>query len=351
MAALFLVLLGGAAMAQEPHSPTQDRQYGLPDAASTYSWNVDVLYVVIFWITTAMFLLTEGLLIVFCILYRRRPGHKPTYTHGNMRAEITWTIVPALMLLGIAITQIPTWNHIKKEFPDPGPGVTEIKLFSQQYQWNIMYPGTKSFIEGDTDAATISQMHMPFGNKALVHLRSSDVIHSFFIPAMRVKQDLVPGIRQKVWFEPNRIMLIHVQKGGEHKDPIGPNMDGSDRILQDWTWVSDPKAFDKGGQFASSAIAVDGYILDKDTGRYKPKNEAAKIRILKNGELKKDGKWSECDYCVGLFEIACAELCGLGHYKMRGELHVEPKIAYDAWLKDQADNQLEKVWERKMWKD
>src|ERR1043166_2945381 len=201
-----LVLSSGIAVAHSqdftPGSPSQDGSGGwpwgkLPDGASTYSKDVDILYIGIFWVVTGMFILTEGLLIIFCVLYRRRPGHRPSYTHGSRVAEITWTIVPALMLLTIAIVQIGTWNHIKKEMPAPGPGVTEVRALAQQYQWNIQYPKTKEKVQGDNDASTVGVMHIPFGDKALVHLRSADVIHSMFIPQMRVKQDLVPGLRSE----------------------------------------------------------------------------------------------------------------------------------------------------------
>ncbi len=353
IAATLLLVLGGAAFAQStpssPGSPGQDGLLGLPDGASTYSQGIDNLYAWIFWITTVMFVLTEGLLIVFCILYRRRPGHRPAYTHGNRAAEITWTIVPALILLVIALVQIPMWNDIKKNFPAPGPGVTEVKTFAQQYQWNFMYPNTRSFIQGDNDAASTGLLHIPFGDKALLHLRSKDVIHSLFIPEMRVKQDLVPGLRQRLWFEANRIRLIEIKSGKTHQ--VGKNMDKSPRLVQDFVWVNSPKEFDKGGPYKDKMIAVAGYSLDKDTGLYKPINPNTKIRILKDGELKADGKWSDADYCIGVFEMACAELCGLAHYKMRGQLVVEPRVAFEAWLKDTAEDELGEIWKKKLWKD
>jgi heme/copper-type cytochrome/quinol oxidase subunit 2 len=298
-----------------------------------------------------MFVLTEGLLILFCIIYRRRPGHRPSYTHGSKVAEVTWTIVPALMLLTIAIVQIGTWNHIKKEMPAPGPGVTEVRALAQQYQWNIQYPNTKAKVEGaENDISTVGVMHIPFGDKALVYLRSSDVIHSMFIPQMRVKQDLVPGLRQKLWFQTNRIKLIDLKKapsqdGGKRMDA---GHEGEPRPLQEFVWINNPKELEKGGSpYASKTIAVDGYLLNKDTGIYETKK--AKVRILKDGALT-EGAWADCDYCLGIFEIACAELCGLGHYKMRGQLIVEPRVSFDAWLKDQGDNDLPDAFKHKQWK-
>ena len=349
-AALLLVLAGPALAQSTPGSDAQNGRLGLPDGASTYSTAVDDLYVWIFWITTVMFVLTEGALILFCIIYRRRPGHRPAYTHGNTKAEITWTVVPALMLLAIAIVQIGTWNDIKKNFPPPGPGVTEVDTFGETYMWNFRYVGTKKRIEGETDATTQAALHIPFGDKVLLNIRSRDVIHSLFIPHMRVKQDLVPGIRQKIWFEPNRIQLIDLRKapspnGESVEDGTNPRIP---RQKQQAEWVNEAKELDKGGRFKDKTIAVAGYVINKDTGLYQPVNPKSKIRLLKDGDLVEGGTWDQCDYCIGIFDIACAELCGLGHYKMKGFLTVEPRKAYEAWLKDQVDNEYFPIW--KFWK-
>src|SRR6185503_7497369 len=101
-AGAFLLFLVGTAFGQNQDNPG----VWLPYSASSYADEIDGLYRLIFWLTAGMFFLTEGLLLIFCVIYRRRPGHRPTYTHGNHKAEITWTVVPALMLLGLAIWQI-----------------------------------------------------------------------------------------------------------------------------------------------------------------------------------------------------------------------------------------------------
>ena len=351
IAAVLLLVAAGPALAQSiPGSDAQNGQLGLPDGASTYSTDVDVLYVWIFWVTAGMFLLTEGLLIVFCIIYRRRPGHRPSYTHGNNAAEITWTVIPALMLLTIAIVQIKTWQNIKQVFPTPGPGVTEVDTFAETFNWNFRYPGTKAKVQGDNDVTNLGAFHIPFGDKALLNIRSRDVIHSIFIPHMRVKQDLVPGLRQKVWFEPNRIQLVDLKAppmdfGQSVEDGVNPRID---RKKQQAVWVNEAKAFDKGGPYKDKTIALSNYVINKDTGLYQPVNPKSKIRVLKDGTLVEGASWEQCDYCIGIFDVACAELCGLGHYKMKGFLTVEPRIAFEAWLKDQADNEYPPIW--KLWK-
>jgi cytochrome c oxidase subunit 2 len=360
---LTLFLLSGFALAQD----SDKGELGLPAGCSTYADKVDYLYIVIFWVTTGMFILTEGLLVVFCILYRRRPGHRPSYTHGNNTAEITWTIVPAVMLLGLAVWQIPTWNSIKAEFPDPKKEehVTETRAFAEQYAWNFMWPGTKGKIEGadDNDISTVGQLHVPFGEKVLVHLRSKDVIHSFFIPSMRVKQDTVPGLRNKVWFQPNRFQLVKLKEAPHQEgEAVNDTLDPIPRMVQPFEWVNldpdnlDPKKpwnpdkqFKEGGKYYGETIALNNYSVKG--GMYQPLNPKSKIRVLYKGKVEEGRSWEDCTRAIGIFEIACAELCGLGHYKMRAQLTVEPRAAYEAWLKDQTDNVLADIWKKKLWRD
>lgn len=368
----FILLAGGVAFAQQAFSEQEGNPWiWLPDSASTYSPRIDYLYKVIFWVTTGMFVLVEGLLLAFCVIYRRRPGHRPVYTHGNTKAEVTWTVVPGLMLLGLAIWQIPTWNDIKK--PDWKQLEKEslvVDVFGEQFKWNFRYPGAKEKYKGEFDYTNLSQLHVPFGQKVMLNLRSKDVIHSVYIPAMRVKQDTTPGLRQRIWFQPNRFKLINL-------DPKAPLLVekkyGTDWITkkpliwreQQFEWVGfdpgapDPKAaaaqalqeFER--KYAGKRVAVGGILSagywQKD-GFYQPLNPAAKIRTMVVGGKIEDAAWSQCDYALGVFEIACAELCGEGHYTMRGFLVVEPPASFDFWLKDEVENAPEPpaIW--KLWR-
>jgi len=367
-AAAFLLLLGGAAFAQD-----QDNTgVWLPFSASSYADDIDKLYRLIFWVTTGMFFLTEGLLLLFCVIYRRRPGHRPTYTHGNNTAEIAWTIVPALMLLGLAILQIPTWNNIKKEFPAPdGKDVTVIDFLGEQYKWNVRYPGSKAKYKGEFEYTNLSNLHMPFGNTALLNLRSKDVIHSIFIPHMRVKQDTVPGLRQRAWFKPNRIFLVNLKDAPEQFE--GKSIYVLDKTTNEWvkqpwmrqktefinwakdaggTWDPKPnKDFEEGGKYYNEKIAVQGH--NEVNGLYTVpviNGVAKKVRVLHQGKVS-DGQFADCKYALGIYEIACAELCGMGHYTMRGFLYVEPPAVFDAWIKAEVEDASEPpvVW--KYWRD
>jgi cytochrome c oxidase subunit II len=354
----FLLFLGGAAMAQG--TPQDSPGVWMPYAASDYSDSVDFLYRVIFWVTTGMFVLTEGLLLFFCIVYRRRPGHRPTYTHGNSTAEITWTIIPALMLLGLAIWQIPAWNHIKKQFPKEGDidpvtkkpvQITTLDILGEQYKWNVRYPGSKEKYKGEHDLTNLSNMHMPFGNAAVFNLRSKDVIHSVFIPHMRVKQDTVPGLRQRLWFKPNRFFLKDL-KAPQIQDgnlwPKEKNFEKQPRMVQPTVFVyldedtekSIPadalraKDFLPGGKLFDKRIAVENHY--ELNGLYQVpviNGVAKKVKMLYQGKVSEGQVFDSCDYALGIFEVACAELCGMGHYTMRAFLYVDPPVVFDAWIR------------------
>jgi len=367
--AAFLLLLGGVAFGQDQDHPG----VWLPFSASTYADDIDSLYRLIFWLTTGMFLLTEGLLLTFCVLYRRRPGHRPTYTHGNNTAEIAWTIIPALMLLGVAILQIPTWNAIKKDFPAKNdPDVTLVDFMGEQFKWNVRYPGTKEKYKGDYEYTNLSNVHVPFGNKILFNLRSKDVIHSIFIPHMRVKQDTVPGLRQMAWFKANRFFLVDLDKKNQKPDGthyyafeknewqkkeriVQPHvfvyLDDATNTPKDGTPFFLAKDFLAGGKLFDTKIAVQGHY-EKD-GLYETaviNGVPKKVRVLYQGKVS-SGQFADCKYALGIFEIACAELCGLGHYTMRGFLYVDPPAAYDAWIRSEVEDASEPppVW--KFWRD
>ena len=138
-----------------------------------------------------------------------------------------------------------------------------------------------------------------------------------------------------------------------------------DREVQPFTWVNDPKAFDKGGEYYDAKIAVSAtgsYYIEN--GLYKPLSPQHKHRVLYQGRIitveeeevfeAKEIAWSDCEYALGFYEIACAELCGLGHYTMRGFLIVEPRISFDWWYGQAAMEAFDAgepfyIW--KNWKD
>ena len=241
---LWLSVLAGAAIlaapsflsaAAEPTAP-----WRLPEQASTYAGRIDGIFNLILWITGIVFFAVEITLLVFVFKYRRKPGGRATYTHGSNRLEIVWTIIPAIILVFLAVISQDSWAYVRNRFPASG---TVIDITAEQFAWNIRYPGPDGKLDTADDIVTLNQLHFPVDKPALINLHSKDVIHSFFLPEFRIKQDAVPGMTTRVWVQ-----------------------------------------------------------------------------------AKHTGNW----------EIACAELCGLGHYRMKGYLTVDTPAGFQKWLADTA---------------
>ena len=170
----------------------------LPENLSTFGGSIARLFYVILWITGFFFVLVQGLLLLFVVGYRRREGRRAHYTHGNTALEIIWTVIPALILVGLTFASQRVWASIREARPD---AATEIEVLAEQFAWNIRYPGPDGAFGTGDDLTTINQLHVPAGEPVLIHLTSKDVIHSFFVPQLRIKQDAVPGLDGRLWFE------------------------------------------------------------------------------------------------------------------------------------------------------
>ena len=215
----------------------------LPEAVTTTAPEIDRLFYLVLGITGAVFVLVQGTLVWFLVRYRRRDGRRAAYLHGNVAVEIVWTVIPTFILIFLAFHSQRVWARVRGTPPPPD---LEIEVTGEQFAWNVRYAGADGVFNSADDITTINQLHLPVHQTVLVHLKSKDVIHSFFVPQFRMKQDAVPGLTSRLW-------------------------------------VSATK--------------------------------------------------------TGNFEIACAELCGLGHYRMRGFLVIETPEAFRSWLGQQLAEQ------------
>ena len=173
----------------------------LPENVSTFGQDVDWMFHLIYYITAAVFVLVTVTFLSFIALYRDRPGRRARFTHGNTAVEIVWTVVPALILVILTFLSVPAWSKIKMTMP---PTDTVIQVTAKQFNWQVTYPGPDGRFGTEDDKTFIDEMHVPVGKPVRVVLRSQDVIHSFFVPELRVKQDAVPGRNIPVWFEANK---------------------------------------------------------------------------------------------------------------------------------------------------
>lgn len=176
----------------------------LPPASSTFAGDIDFLYYVILVITGIAFVIVEGGLIWFIIKYRARPGRKAYYTHGSVKAEIVWTAIPAVTVVAIGLLSGGVWNDIKGRNSVPA-GALEYRVAAKQFEWNIGYTGIDGQFDTDDDFTVRNQLHIPVDQPVVMRLTAEDVIHSFFVPAFRVKQDAVPGMTINVWFQATEV--------------------------------------------------------------------------------------------------------------------------------------------------
>lgn len=211
----------------------------LPHNVSTLGHQVDHLFWIILWITGIVFIGTQIALVWATYRYSDdRPGRRADYFHGSQRLEVIWTIIPSAILVFIALYQMGTWADIK--FRSAAPKVQPLaEVTARQFQWVFRYPGPDGRLNSPDDLFTVNDLRFVKNTPTLIQLKSSDVLHSFYLPQMRIKQDAVPGLTIPVWFD---------------SDQSGP------------------------------------------------------------------------------FELVCAELCGWGHYKMRGNVTVyETQAEFQAW--------------------
>lgn len=211
-----------------------------PQDVSEYGHIIDNLFMVILWLTGIVFVATELALAWFMWRYDAKSNEDPIkYTHGSHNLEVIWTVIPAATLLFIAIYQMNAWADTKVRKPT-NPGLT-VEVTGRQFEWRLRYPGEDGKFDTPDDLYTVNDLHIPVQEDIVVNLKSADVLHSFFLPNMRVKQDAVPGMVIPVWFQATE---------------------------------------------------------------------------------------------TGVYDLVCAELCGWGHYKMKGRLTVQSREEFDVWLKE-----------------
>ena len=248
-----------------------------PPRASAHAGEIDMM---IDWVHVLMLVLFVGWLAFFLYtVFRFRAKRNPVADYVGVKSkrntylEIGVAIAEGILLVGLSI---PMWSERVDQLPDEDEAVV-VRVVAQQFAWNIWYPGADgvfgaqdlSLVDEATnplgidredpaakdDITSLNQLHLPVDKPALIHLSSKDVIHSFNLPNMRIKQDAIPGLSIPLWFVPNKTTAQLREEAG------------------------DPE-----------------YVM----------------------------------------EIACAQLCGNSHYRMRGFLTVETQESFQAWLDEQA---------------
>jgi len=184
----------------------------LPEAASTYAADLDGLLIFITAIVGVWFILAEALLIGFAIVFRRKPGQKAAYLPGRSLRAMSWVLVPCLVILGFDLVidgvAAPIWDKVKIELPEHPDEV--VGITGLQWAWKFTLPGPDGELGTGDDIEVMNELHVPVGKTVQFDLRATDVLHSFFVPELRLKQDAVPGRAIKGWFNANKIGAYEV---------------------------------------------------------------------------------------------------------------------------------------------
>ncbi|MFL6198372.1 MAG: cytochrome c oxidase subunit II [Thermoanaerobaculia bacterium] len=251
----------------------------LPVGASAHADQLDNLTALVHWFMIVMFV-GWGIFFAYT-LFRFRKGRNPVASyegakgHFSTYGEAAVVLVEVILLVAFAV---PIWATRVNALP-PDDEAVKIRVVAEQFAWNAHYPGADGIFgrtdpklitagmnplgldptdpAGKDDITTINQIHLPVNRKILINLTSKDVIHSFFLPQMRVKQDAIPGQVIPIWFEPTMVT---------------------------------------------------------PAGNSQPACVAAK----------------------SCWEIACAQLCGNSHYRMRGIYQIHDAAGYEQWLAENA---------------
>jgi cytochrome c oxidase subunit 2 len=164
------------------------RDWMLPSQNSAYARDYDFMYMSLVGLSAFFFLLIAGLCLFFVVRYKRRPNDGPTphITH-NLTLELVWTIIPLIIVIGIFF-----WGFHGYMNATVAPGdALEIQVTGKKWLWTFEYPD---------GMRTINEIHVPVHKAVRLIMTSEDVIHSFYIPGMRIKQDVVPGRYTEEWF-------------------------------------------------------------------------------------------------------------------------------------------------------
>jgi cytochrome c oxidase subunit 2 len=195
-----------------------------PPQASTTAAEVDALYIFVIGVSVIMTVLIFFCVFLFALKYRRRdPGERPKPIHGSIPLEIGWSVIPfAIMLVMFAWgTELYYKNYT------PPANTYDVYVTGKQWMWKIQYP------DGQRE---INELHVPTGRPVKLTLASEDAIHSLYIPAFRIKHDVVPGQYETLWFQattPGRYHIFCAEYCGTGHASMGG-----------WVTVMDPASFE-----------------------------------------------------------------------------------------------------------
>jgi cytochrome c oxidase subunit 2 len=218
-----------------------------PARASTEAGNVDALYIFLLALSAFMCLAIFTMILVFATKYRRRRGIVAEQIEGSSALEITWSVIPLVIFMVIFVWGAVIYFHGRT----PPQGSSEVYVVAKQWMWKLQHQ------EGQSE---INELHVPVGRDVKLIMTSQDVIHSWFVPAFRIKQDVLPGRYTTAWFRATKPGVYHLfcsqYCGTMHSGMIGQVVVMEPAQYQ--AWLS--------GGGASGSLAASGESLFQQLG-------------------------------------------------------------------------------------
>jgi cytochrome c oxidase subunit 2 len=267
--------------------------YGPHKAASAHGGELDAMFDLTLFFTGIVFVITHIVLFWFAYKYRGRRGVTSSFIAHDNKLEIIWTAVPAVVMCFLVIRGLVAWNEVMADVSEDEEYI-EIEATGQQFLWNLRYsgadgklgardfrlirPGENPLGQDWADDKNLDDFHpsdivLPVGKKVRVRITAMDVLHNFYLPHFRVKMDAIPGL-------PTYFVFTPMKTTAEYRQEL--------KNYPEYQQPSDP------------------------------------------ADPNSDPLWKTFEY-----ELACAELCGKGHFSMRKLVRIVTEDEYETWLKEQ----------------
>ena len=272
--------------------------YGPHLPASEHGSILDKMFNVTLFFTGIVFVITHVLLFYFGWKYSAKKGKKALFIPHDNKLEIIWTAIPAVVMTFLVVGGLDAWNEVMADVSDDDKYL-EIEATGFQFGWNLRYPGADGLIgeknyklissenplgqnwkdEKNLDDFLATELVLPVGQKVRVRITAQDVLHNFYLPHFRVKMDAIPGMPTYFVFTPSKTTE-------EYRQEL------------------------------------------KKYAEYNVPDPADPLKML----------WETFEY-----ELACAELCGRGHYSMKRPVKIVSQEEYDTWLASQSSYYLSNI--------
>ena len=296
----------------------------------------DSLYGFVLWLSVFFFVLVVGAMIYFAIKYRYREGVKTKYITHNLALEAAWIAVPTLLLLIIF-----GWGYsVYHEMRQPPADAYEIHVIGKQWNWSFQY---------DDGRTTGGEVYAPLGRPVKLIMTSADVLHGFFIPNFRIKQDAVPGMYTSIWFEakvPGKHQIFCTEYcGTSHSGMLAKLI-----ILDEAQW----SMWERGKKIgeipdASEVVATrdsNGRVDELAYGRAAPQRSNASVMPLSNSLAAHGAQVFARNQCATCHSVDGTSKAGptlKGVYNSRVQLTEGEVLADDNYLRESIEKPQAKI--------